>query len=91
VHRDALFLGLLRLAAAHFWAPPAYSAHRRSGQRGPGNAAKGVADLAYYYKWLVGAEFVAFLDVQPTAHIRSLIFRCHARAAEGSSIKSKTS
>ena len=91
MHRDTPFLGLLRWLLSIFGHRPLTRHIAVAGNEGPGNAAKGIVDLAYYYKWLVGAEFVAFLDVQPTAHIRSLIFRCHARAAEDSSIKSKTS
>jgi hypothetical protein len=60
--------GAATLSCCPFWAPPAYSAHRVAGNQGPGNAAKGIGDLGYYCKWSVGAEFVAFLDVQPTAH-----------------------
>ena len=41
--------GTATLTAADFWDR---SAHRRSGQRGPGNATTGIADLADYYKLL---------------------------------------
>ncbi len=33
---------------------------------GPGNAAKGVADFAYYYKWYSAQQLYAYLDSDPT-------------------------
>ncbi|HUN95489.1 MAG TPA: lytic transglycosylase domain-containing protein [Bradyrhizobium sp.] len=33
---------------------------------GPGNAAKGIADSAYYYKWYSAQQDFAFLDTDPT-------------------------
>jgi hypothetical protein len=66
--------GLLRLAAADFWAPRAYQHIAVADNEGPGNAAKGSADRAHYYKWLWAQNSSPSSTSRPTPHFRSLIF-----------------
>ena len=46
-----------------FKAPLSYAHVAMAYNEGPGNAGKGVADDAYYYKWLSAQQRFAFLDV----------------------------
>ena len=46
-----------------FYAPLSYRHIAMAYNEGPGNAGRGIADDAYYYKWLSAQQRFAFLDV----------------------------
>ena len=69
MHRGPLSSGLLRSAAADFWGSARLPAHRRSGQQGP--------------RVTPPTQNGSPLDVQLTAHFRSLIFSSPCKGHRG--------
>ena len=49
-----------------FGAPLLYKHVCVAYNEGPGNAAKGIADFAYYYKWYSAQQLYAYLDSDPS-------------------------